>query len=75
MIASELLKFVIISSIYHYTYSRCMKVIVINRKWVLSWPKLDLEPKFHDPGTFGGIGKKMTNKQDSCFISIDVIDY
>ena len=25
---------------------------------VLSWPKLGLEPKFHDPGTFGGFGKR-----------------
>ena len=24
----------------------------------LSWPKLGLEPKFHDPGTFGGVGKR-----------------
>ena len=23
----------------------------------LSWPKLDLEPKCHDPETFGGFGK------------------
>ena len=23
----------------------------------LSWSKLGLEPKFHDPGTFGGFGK------------------
>ena len=25
---------------------------------VLSWSKLGLEPKFHDPGTFGGFGKR-----------------
>ena len=24
---------------------------------VLSWPKLSLEPKFHDTGSFGGFGK------------------
>ena len=34
-----------------------------------------LEPKCHDPGTFGGFGKqityKHTNTQDSCFISTD----
>ena len=24
----------------------------------LSWPKLGLEPKFHEPGTFGGFGKR-----------------
>ena len=38
----------------------------------LSWPKVGLEPKFHDPGTFGGFGKhEQTDTQDSCFISID----
>ena len=37
----------------------------------LSWPKLDLEPKFHDHGTFGGFGKQITNQQDSGFMSID----
>ena len=25
---------------------------------VRSWPKVGLEPKFHDPGTFGGFGKR-----------------
>ena len=25
---------------------------------VLSWLKLGLEPRFHDPGTFGGFGKR-----------------
>ena len=30
-------------------------------------------PKFHDPGTFGGFGKRgQTHRQDSCFISIDL---
>ena len=24
----------------------------------LSWPKLGLEPKFHESGTFGGFGKR-----------------
>ena len=24
----------------------------------LSWPKLGLKPKFHEPGTFGGFGKR-----------------
>ena len=44
-----------------------------NRSTVLSWPKLGLEPKFHDPGTFGGFGKReQTDIQDSCFISIDL---
>ena len=26
----------------------------------LSWPKLGLEPKCHDPVTFGGFGKQIT---------------
>ena len=31
---------------------------------VLSWPKLGLEGKFHDPGTFGGFGKReQTHRQ------------
>ena len=25
---------------------------------VLSWPKLGLEPKFYESGTFGGFGKR-----------------
>ena len=30
----------------------------------LSWPKEGLEPKCHDPGTFGGFGKREhTNRQ------------
>ena len=33
--------------------------------------KIGLEPKFHDPGTFGGFGKREhTDIQDSCFINI-----
>ena len=40
---------------------------------VLSWPKLGLEPKFHEPGTFDGFRKReQTHRQDSCFISIDL---
>ena len=41
---------------------------------VLSWPKVGLEPKFHEPGTFGGFRKReQTNTHDSCFISVDFI--
>ena len=37
----------------------------------LSWPKVGLEQKYHEPGTFGGFGKReQTDRQDSCFISI-----
>ena len=53
-----------------------LKIIIseIGLRHVLSWPNLGLEPKFHDPGTFGGFGKRgQTHRQDSCFISIDII--
>ena len=35
-----------------------IKISKIGLRHVLSWPKLGLEPKFHDPGTFGGFGKR-----------------
>ena len=35
-----------------------IKISKIGLCHVLSWPKLGLEPKFHDPGTFGGFGKR-----------------
>ena len=53
-----------------------IKILKIGLRSDLSWPKLGLEPKFHDPRTFGGFGKHEhtdTHKQDSCFISIDRI--
>ena len=38
---------------------------------VLSWPKLDLEPKFHETWTFGGLRKcEQTHKIQGKFISI-----
>ena len=51
----------------------------IGLRRVLSWHKLGLKPKFHDPGTFDGFGKReqthtQTDPQDSCFISIDLIE-
>ena len=53
-----------------------IKISKIGLRHVLSWPKLGLEPKFHDPGTFGGFGKRgQTDRQDSCFISIDIYIY
>ena len=51
-----------------------IKISKIGLRHVLRWPKLGLEPTFHDPGTFGGFGKPEhthTNRQDSCFIIID----
>ena len=29
----------------------------------LKWPKLGLQPKCHDPGTFVGFGKQITDPQ------------
>ena len=54
-----------------------IEISKIGLRHVLSWPKLGLEPKFHEPGTFGCFGKRehtdtQTDRQDSCFISIDV---
>ena len=40
-----------------------MKISNIGLRSDFSWPKLGLEPKFHDPGTFGGFGKHITHKQ------------
>ena len=34
-----------------------IKILKIGLRSDLRWPKLGLEPKFHDPGTFGGFGK------------------
>ena len=34
-----------------------IKISKIGLRHVLSWPKLGLEPKCHDPGTFGGFRK------------------
>jgi len=53
-----------------------IKILKIGLRSDLSWPKVVLEPKYHEPGTFGGFGKReQTNRQDSCFISIDVCIY
>ena len=35
---------------------------------VLSWPKLGLEPKFHEPGTFGGFGKREQTHRHTRFM-------
>ena len=35
-----------------------IKISKIGLSHVLSWPKLGLEPKFHEPGTFGGFGNR-----------------
>ena len=35
-----------------------IKISKIGLRSDLSWPRLGLDPKFHDPGTFGGFGKR-----------------
>ena len=35
-----------------------IKILKIGLRHVLSWPKLGLEQKFHETGTFGGFGKR-----------------
>ena len=35
-----------------------IKISKIGLRHVLSWPKLGLEPKFYESGTFGGFGKR-----------------
>ena len=39
-----------------------MKNLKIGLRSDLGLPKLGLEPKFHDAGTSGGLGKQITNK-------------
>ena len=38
-----------------------IKISKIGLCHVLSWPKLGLEPKFHETGTFGDFGKRAQN--------------
>ena len=38
-----------------------IKISKIGLRHVLSWPKLGLEPKCHEPGTFGAFGKREQN--------------
>ena len=35
-----------------------IKISKLGLRHVLSWPKLGLEPKFHESGTFDGFGKR-----------------
>ena len=35
-----------------------IKLLKIGLRSDLSWAKVGLEPKFHDPGSFGGFGKR-----------------
>ena len=38
-------------------YGLKIKISKIGLRHVLSWPKLGLEPKFYESGTFSGFGK------------------
>ena len=35
-----------------------IKISKTGLRHVLSWPKLALDPQFHESGTFGGFGKR-----------------
>ena len=48
-----------------------IKMSKIGLRHVLSWPKLGLEPKCHDPVTFGGFRKCAQIYRKVCFISIE----
>ena len=59
-----------------------IKILKIWLRHVLSWPKLGLEPKFHDPGSFGGFGKHEHTDRHTRFmfykyrnINFDIIWY
>ena len=41
-----------------------IKVSKIGLRHVLSWPKLGIEPKCHETGTFGGFGKRAQSLSD-----------
>ena len=46
-----------------------IKISKIGIRHVLSWPKLGLEPKFHEVGTFGAFGKRgQTHKTDKIHV-------
>ena len=52
-----------------------IKICKIGLRSDLSWPKVGSEPKFHEPGTFGGFGKReQADTQDLCFTSIDYVE-
>ena len=46
-----------VTMVFPAPHNLTIKISKIGLSHVLSWPKLGLEPKFHDPGTFGGFGK------------------
>ena len=45
-----------------------IKILKIGLRSDLSWPKLGLEPKFYDPGTFGGFGKREQTDRHTRFM-------
>ena len=45
-----------------------IKILKIGLRSDLKWPKLGLEPKFHEPGTFGGFGKREQTDKPTRFM-------
>ena len=45
-----------------------IKILKIGLRSDLSWPKVGLEPKFHEPGTFGGFGKREQTHKHTRFM-------
>ena len=45
-----------------------IKISKIGIRHVLSWPKLGLQPKLQDPGTFGGFGKRYHTDTQTTFM-------
>ena len=45
-----------------------IKMLKIGLRSDLSWPKVGLEPKFHDAGTFGGFGKRAQTDKRTRFM-------
>ena len=45
-----------------------IKILKIGLLSDVSWPKVGLKPKFHDPGTFGGFGKREQTHRHTRFM-------
>ena len=45
-----------------------IKILKIGLHHVLSWPKLGIETKFHETGTFGGFGKREQRDKHTRFM-------
>ena len=45
-----------------------IKILKIGLRSDISWPKVGLEPKRHDPGTFDGFGKREQTDRHTRFM-------